>query len=97
MFNEIKIIVIMYHMMFFSDVLQDPEEQYKLGYSCLVLLILGTSVNFIQLVYAPIKKLRRWCYIKKSYRKVKKVMETRGKKVAKEFQTRRLKDKVNSR
>lgn len=54
-FNEVKLIFIMYHLMTFTDFVSDPKTRTKLGLSCCVFLILGTLANMLQLIVEPIK------------------------------------------
>ena len=63
-FNEIKLIVLMYHMMLFTMAVPDPVIKYNIGYSACVFLVLGTCINMLILVISPIKMTRRNCYIK---------------------------------
>ena len=94
MFNEVKLIVIMYHMMCFSSLVPDPVDQYNIGYSCAIALVLGTSVNFFQLVVPPFVHFKRWLYIRKSYKKsVIAAKQRKSEKAAKEFHARRLRDR----
>ena len=95
MFNEIKLIVIMYHMACFSGLVPNPEDQYKIGYSCLAVLLLGTAVNFFQLVVPPIRNFKKWLFLNKHKRKIRKAKAQRdNKKYATEFHKRREEDKV---
>ena len=91
MFNEIKLIVIMYHLMYFSDMGPEPEDQFRIGYSCLTIVILGTSANFGQLIYRPIKTFTRWLKVRKSKSKARKISLNRSKKQSSEFHMRRVK------
>ena len=69
-FNEIKLIVITYHMMLFTDFVGDVDTEYKIGYSCIVFLFFGTAINMSSLVVDPIKlshhKTRLYCYKRKA-------------------------------
>lgn len=63
-FNEIKLIVLMYHMMLFTMAVPDPVVKFNIGYSACVCLVLGTMVNMLILIISPIKMTRRKCYIR---------------------------------
>lgn len=53
-FNEVKLILIMYHMMLFTNFVPDIETQYLIGFSCSGFLIIGTAVNMFMLFASPI-------------------------------------------
>ena len=57
-FNEVKVIIIMYHLMLFTDFLPDPNMQSQLGISCSVILVLGTIINMAMLFLQPIVKFK---------------------------------------
>ena len=59
-FNEIKLIVVMYHMILFTDFVPDPETRYQIGFSCAGALIIGTAVNMFMLFVSPIILIRRY-------------------------------------
>ena len=92
-FNEMKLIVITYHMMLFTDFVGDADTEYKIGHSCNAFLLFGTAINMTTLVVHPIKqshhKTRLCCYKRKA--RVEK--ENRwGSKIAKKFHLRRSED-----
>lgn len=92
-FNEVKLIVIMYHMMYFSDLGPDPETQFNIGYSCIVTLLLGTAVNFLQIVVTPIKRFKKWLYVNKQLKLSLKSRKAKiSQKMSKEFHGRRVRD-----
>ena len=64
-FNEVKLIVIMYHMMCFTLFIQDPITKFNIGYSCFIFLVLGLAVNMTMLIVSPIVLLKKWCKIRK--------------------------------
>ena len=59
MFNEVKLILIMYHMMLFTDFVGDPETQHYIGFSCGAMLALGTLINMLMLFITPIQQCKR--------------------------------------
>ena len=44
-FNECTIVLVMYHMIAFSDMNQDQENAFNMGYSCIFFVFLLISVN----------------------------------------------------
>ena len=49
-FNEIKLIMLLYHMLTFSDFGPDEKLKFELGFSCTTMLLLGLCVNFTMLI-----------------------------------------------
>ena len=45
LFNEVRLIVIMYHMMLFTMFVPDLEMREKIGYSCASVVVLGLLFN----------------------------------------------------
>ena len=50
-FNEIILLVAIYHMFLFTDYVDDPELQYILGYSFCVLICISLLVNLSVLIW----------------------------------------------
>jgi len=48
-FNEVKLILIMYHILTFTAFVPDPETKHNIGYSCAAILIIGIVVNMSML------------------------------------------------
>ena len=71
-FNEIKLIVIMYHLMTFTDFVPAAETQNKIGLSCSAILILGTVTNMIMLFVTPIKSLKKNCWLRNARKNARK-------------------------
>ena len=46
-FNEIVIIILIYHCLCFTDYLPDVFARYNVGYSCCVVLLINILVNII--------------------------------------------------
>jgi len=63
-FNEAKLIVIVYHLCLFTDFVPEPETQNWVGYSCSTALILGTGTNMLMLFIRPIKQASMACKIR---------------------------------
>lgn len=59
MFNEIKLLFIMYHMILFTDYVDKLETQSKIGFSCMFFVIFGTLTNIFFLFRSPIMTVRR--------------------------------------
>ena len=93
MFNEVKLIMIMYHMLLFTMFVPDPETRFLIGYSCFVLVILGICINMMQLIVDPIKSMKRNCrlrYHKKRMNKRNLVYKETNLFEAKKFHERRF-------
>ena len=54
-FNEAKILILMYHMIIFTEFVDDPELKFKIGYVCTVSLLAGVLVNMFMLFSMPFK------------------------------------------
>ena len=93
-FNEVKLIFLMYHMILFTAFVPDAETKYYIGYSCAINLLIGLAVNMLMLVVQPVKLL---CYkqrIQYHFRRKKKQLLERKEKYrfsAKTFNKRRKK------
>ena len=72
-FNEVKLILIMYHLMLFTMFVPDPLAKFKIGYSCLAFMGMGLIINMTMMIVAPIVGLKRWCRINYHKRKAKKI------------------------
>ena len=64
MFNEIRLVLIMYHMLLFTGFLPDLDMRRKVGYSCSGIIIVGILVNMSQLIISPTKTMIRNCKIR---------------------------------
>ena len=74
-FNEVSIMLCIYHSFLFTDYVDDPLIRYTVGYSLicttflnlggnLVIMIIGTLQNFFGLFKRMKRKLRRWRHIR---------------------------------
>ena len=97
-FNEMKLILIMYHLMLFTDFVPAIETQDLIGFSCSATLILGTAVNMVMLVVTPSKQLILRCKIYSRKRRAKQVcQQKRFKSGALDFPARRRAKLANER
>ena len=93
MFNEAKLIMIMYHMLLFTMFVPDPETRFLIGYSCFVFVILGICINMMQLIIEPLKSMKKNCrlrYHKKRMIKKNKVFRETNLFEPNEFHERRF-------
>ena len=83
-FNEVKLIWIMYHVMLFSQthLVINSETQFMIGHSCAGSLIVGTFVNFYVLISAAGKQCRKDSRICLHKRKAKRLLSKKSKKAA---------------
>ena len=58
LFNEIKLMIIAYHIMLFTAFVPDSKTKWLVGYSCCLALVIGILVNSSKVIVAPIKALR---------------------------------------
>ena len=65
MFNECMLLLIMYTMMCFTDLVPDVRIQYKMGYISCVLVVGHLLVNLGLMLYSSLKRL---------YLKIKKIL-----------------------
>ena len=78
-FNETRLIIIVYHIMCFTDFIPDSETRFNVGFSCIAIIMGGLLINSIKLISEPIYLLRRriklYFYKKaeKKQRKMKRV------------------------
>ena len=91
-FNEVKLIVIMYHMMLFTMFVPDAGTKFLIGFSCCGIVILGTIINMTMLFVSPVILLKRYCRIKYAKKRMKKTMKDPTKRPnGANFNKRRLK------
>jgi hypothetical protein len=57
-FNECSIIAAAYHLFLFTDYVEDPEMQYKIGWSIIGVTILNIIVNMIVMVWVSVRMMR---------------------------------------
>ena len=89
LFNETKLIVIMYHIMMFTDFVP-LESQDMVGISCIITIAVGTSVNMISLFSQPCRLLKRKSRTRYHMKKAKIWTKSyKGLKIAANFDERR--------
>lgn len=52
LFNDTCLILLVYHVMHFTDVIADPQMRYDIGTSCIILTILTIVVNLALIIQA---------------------------------------------
>lgn len=90
-FNEAKLMLIMYHFILFTDFLTDEEALGYVENSCMILLIVATSVNMGVVLYEPLKHAKYRCKVRAH---LKKARADRQKIDSKMMSERRRKRKV---
>ena len=60
-FNQMKLLLQLYHIIVFSSFVDDPLMKHYVGYSCCAVLVFGVAVNMIMMFYLPIKLLKFKC------------------------------------
>ena len=76
-FNEVKLILIMYHLILFTTFVPDPETKHEIGFSCLTILFIGLAVNMMMMFVRPVVLLKRYCKLRYHKKKAKKELEDR--------------------
>lgn len=80
-FNEVKLVMIMYHMILFTDFVPVIETQETIGISCIGFVIIGTTINMAFIFVTPIIQCKRKCRIKYHMKKAvkdRKRIDTKG-------------------
>ena len=89
-FNEMILIVLMYHLLLFTMFVPDPETKFTIGYSCGAIVCLGLLIHMTILISGPFMMLKNFLRMKIFIRKANK--RTKKYKMAfraKKFQFRR--------
>ena len=55
LFNEVILLNLLYCIMCFSDMVEDVEAQYKVGYVACALVALHFAVNLFRIIWTSIK------------------------------------------
>ena len=76
-YNEVTNIILVYHMMTFTDWLDNPETRYNIGYSVLFLVCLNISIHFSYLMHDTFLRLKFSCKKKAHLRKLKKIAKSK--------------------
>ena len=76
-FNEVKLLLIMYHLCLFTTFVPDPETKHEIGFSCLTILFIGLAFNMIMMFVAPVVLIKRYCKLRYHKKKAKKELENR--------------------
>lgn len=71
-FNEIRLILILYHILSFTALVPDAEVKYIMGYSCSTVLVLGIATNLILLVSSSVTAIKRKCRLRAAKKTLKK-------------------------
>lgn len=58
-FNEYKLIVIMYHLMLFNEFVPSLEAKDQIGFSCFLVLTAGLTINMSVIIVDPVKVCRK--------------------------------------
>jgi hypothetical protein len=54
-YNEITILLVGYHLLLFTDFIEDSDMQYMVGFSVIVVTLLNILINFIIMFVASFK------------------------------------------
>ena len=58
-FQEAKLIVIMYHLMLFTMFVPDLDTRQKVDYSCFVVILLGIAMSMVKLIVVPVTNCKK--------------------------------------
>ena len=78
-FNEVTNLILVYHMLTFTDWVADPRMRYQLGFSVILCVLMNVSVHFTFLIASTIKKLRLNIIKKIAKRKALKLAKKKAK------------------
>ena len=57
-FNEVTNLILVYHMLTFTDWVGDPAMRFNLGYSVMLAVLINVTVHFSFLIGSTIKKVK---------------------------------------
>ncbi len=68
-FNEICILIASYHLLGFTDFVEDPQIKYNMGWSIIIISLLNITVNILIIIWSGlvtaknvfIRIKRKWC------------------------------------
>ena len=88
-FNEVKLVLIMYHIICFTAFVPDSETKFLIGYSCMGFILIGLLINMFDLITSPFYAAKHGCRLRFHKNKAKK--ECRQRKFdTKGFNKRRM-------
>jgi len=61
MFNECTVLLMSYHLLFFTDFVVDPETKFKYGWSACGTTLFNVLVNLIVIIVSSVKDIIRGC------------------------------------
>ena len=73
MFNEVTNIILVYHMMTFTDWVADPETRYAMGFSACLCVCMNMTIHFYFLMLSTLQRLRLSVRKKLFQRKIAKL------------------------
>ena len=76
-FNELKLILIMYHVMLFTPLVPDSETKYQIGYSCCGALVVGVIINLLKMIFDPIYFAKKRCKVRYALKQAKQKIQLR--------------------
>jgi len=68
-FNEVKLIVLMYHVVLFTAFVPEPKTKFIIGYSACAAISIGLVVNMTMMVVQPVRLLKKTCKVKYALKK----------------------------
>ena len=75
-FNEVKLLVIMQHMLLFTPYVDDVNTKELMGYSCFAVVGIGLIINVVSVGIDPIKDLKRKMRIQWHKKRARKHLKT---------------------
>lgn len=51
LFNEACLLVVSYHLFFFTSMVPDPEVQYQVGWSIIVVTLFNLGANMLIIIF----------------------------------------------
>ena len=79
-FNEVTNIILVYHMLTFTDWVADPITRYSLGFSVILVVFANVTVHFTFLIQSSIYKVKLSCKKKLAAKKRAELAKKNGQK-----------------
>ena len=90
-FNEAKLILMMYHIILFTPLVPEAETKFKIGYSCCGALVISVIINLLQMILEPVYLTKKRCKIRYALKRAKQNLRSRPEQLGKCYFNRRKK------
>jgi len=76
-FNELSVLIMTYHLLFFTDFVINPETKFLYGWSACLVTLFQVLVNLIVIIVVSIKDMVMGCKHKARVRRAKRLYKQR--------------------